>query len=140
LFNKSLLLYFFRFNNTSCKCAIRDILRFNFKGTWHSWEKVDLMCRDELFKEFKVSTNTSHILFNFNNFNLALWKFSTEVLLFFIIVCCLIASFRFMILYTKNLSNMNLLNVSQVLELTLILVNGFTISSMRAYGLFMTYS
>jgi hypothetical protein len=43
------------FNNASCGHAIRDILRFNFKGAWHSWKKkIDLMCRDELFKEFKV--------------------------------------------------------------------------------------
>ena len=133
MFNKSLLLYFFRFNNASCGHANRDILRFNFKRAWHSWKKVDLMCRDELFKEFKIST-LLYFFLNFNHFNIVLWKFSTEV--FF----CLIASFKFMILYTKNLSNINLLNVSQVLELIIILVNGFTISSMRAYGLFMTYS
>ncbi|XP_061959707.1 uncharacterized protein LOC133703424 [Populus nigra] len=41
------------FNNASCGRAIGDILRSNFKGAWHSWEKVDSMCRDELFKEFK---------------------------------------------------------------------------------------
>jgi len=73
-FNISLLLYIFRFNNASCGRAIGDILRSNFKGAWHSWEKVDSMCRDELFKEFKVRTNTNchNILFNFDHFNVAL--------------------------------------------------------------------
>ena len=74
LFNISLLLYIFRFNNASCGRAIEDILRSNFKGAWHSWEKVDPMCRDELFKEFKVRTNTNchNILFNFDHFNVEL--------------------------------------------------------------------
>ena len=73
LFNKSLVLYIFRFNNESCGHAIGDILRSNFKGAWYSWEKIDSMCKDELFKEFKVRTNTNcHILFNFDHFNVAL--------------------------------------------------------------------
>jgi hypothetical protein len=36
-------------------------------------KKIDSMCRDELFKEFKVRTNTNcHILFNFDHFNVVL--------------------------------------------------------------------
>jgi hypothetical protein len=46
--------FFKSFNNSSCGCEIRFILRSNFKGTWHNWEKVDSTYRDELFKEFKV--------------------------------------------------------------------------------------
>uniref|UniRef100_A0A6N2N2A2 Uncharacterized protein n=1 Tax=Salix viminalis TaxID=40686 RepID=A0A6N2N2A2_SALVM len=41
------------FNNASCGREIGIILRTNFKGPWHSWDKVDAMCKDELFKEFK---------------------------------------------------------------------------------------
>uniref|UniRef100_A0A6N2M4Q7 Uncharacterized protein n=1 Tax=Salix viminalis TaxID=40686 RepID=A0A6N2M4Q7_SALVM len=41
------------FNNASCGREIRIILRSNFKGPWYSWDKVDAMCKDELFKEFK---------------------------------------------------------------------------------------
>uniref|UniRef100_A0A6N2LZK7 Uncharacterized protein n=1 Tax=Salix viminalis TaxID=40686 RepID=A0A6N2LZK7_SALVM len=41
------------FNNASCGREIENILRCNFKGPWHSWEKVDSMYKDELFKEFK---------------------------------------------------------------------------------------
>ncbi|KAI5581132.1 hypothetical protein BDE02_08G200900 [Populus trichocarpa] len=29
------------FNNSSCGREIRLILRSNFKGPWHNWEKVD---------------------------------------------------------------------------------------------------
>uniref|UniRef100_A0A6N2K9F1 Uncharacterized protein n=1 Tax=Salix viminalis TaxID=40686 RepID=A0A6N2K9F1_SALVM len=41
------------FNNASCGREIGNILRCNFKGPWHCWEKVDSMYKDELFKEFK---------------------------------------------------------------------------------------
>uniref|UniRef100_A0A6N2M9Q7 Uncharacterized protein n=1 Tax=Salix viminalis TaxID=40686 RepID=A0A6N2M9Q7_SALVM len=41
------------FNNASCGREIGIILRTNFKGPWHFWDKVDAMCKDELFKEFK---------------------------------------------------------------------------------------
>uniref|UniRef100_A0A6N2LBZ9 Uncharacterized protein n=1 Tax=Salix viminalis TaxID=40686 RepID=A0A6N2LBZ9_SALVM len=42
-----------KFNNASCGREIGNILRCNFKGPWHSWEKIDSMYKDELFKEFK---------------------------------------------------------------------------------------
>uniref|UniRef100_A0A6N2LCI4 Uncharacterized protein n=1 Tax=Salix viminalis TaxID=40686 RepID=A0A6N2LCI4_SALVM len=43
------------FNNASCGREIGIILRSNFKGPWYSWDKVDAMCKDELFKEFKLA-------------------------------------------------------------------------------------
>uniref|UniRef100_A0A6N2KI17 Uncharacterized protein n=1 Tax=Salix viminalis TaxID=40686 RepID=A0A6N2KI17_SALVM len=45
------------FNNASCGREIRIILRTNFKGPWHSWDKVD-----ELLKEFKQSSASESLL------------------------------------------------------------------------------